>query len=176
MNEAIHLPHDWFDRPLPPGVEIGEGSWVYSAYAFLHCVSERAHPARIGRHSGVYQGCFFDLGPEGEVEIGDYAAVVGAVINVNGRLHIGDYALIAHEVTIADSTWAAPGVIQKAADTWIGDNVWIGARATILAGVRIGDGAIVGAGAVVDTDVPDYAIAAGVPARVVGDSRRKARP
>lgn len=49
----------------------------------------------------------------------------------------------------------------------IGNDVWIGASAIILDGIRIGDGAIIGAGSVVTKDVPDYAIVAGTPARVI---------
>lgn len=52
--------------------------------------------------------------------------------------------------------------------TIIEDEVWLGAKVVVLAGVRIGRGAVVGAGAVVTKDVPAYAIAVGVPARVVG--------
>jgi acetyltransferase-like isoleucine patch superfamily enzyme len=48
----------------------------------------------------------------------------------------------------------------------IGNDVWIGFRAIILSGVRIGDGAVIGAGAVVTHDVPPYAIATGIPAKV----------
>ena len=48
----------------------------------------------------------------------------------------------------------------------IGDDVWLGAGAVVLDGVRIGKGCIVGAGAVVTKNLPDYAIAVGVPAKV----------
>ncbi|MDE2402239.1 MAG: N-acetyltransferase [Burkholderiales bacterium] len=47
----------------------------------------------------------------------------------------------------------------------------IGTNATIISGITIGEGALVGAGAVVTKSVPAYAIVAGVPARVVGDTR-----
>ena len=47
------------------------------------------------------------------------------------------------------------------------DEVWIGGRATILSGVTIGKGAIIAAGAVVTKDVPPYAIAGGVPAKII---------
>jgi len=49
----------------------------------------------------------------------------------------------------------------------------IGSNATIMCGVTIGAGAIVGAGAVVTHDIPPHAIAAGVPARIIGDARDK---
>ena len=47
------------------------------------------------------------------------------------------------------------------------DDVWIGSRAIILHGVTIGRGAVVAAGAVVTKSIPPYAIAAGIPAKVI---------
>ncbi len=49
----------------------------------------------------------------------------------------------------------------------IGHDVWIGHGAVILPGVKIGNGAVIGAGAVVSKDIPEYAIAAGIPAKVI---------
>ncbi|MBM4164979.1 MAG: acyltransferase, partial [Lentisphaerae bacterium] len=53
-------------------------------------------------------------------------------------------------------------------------DVFIGARAILLKGVTIGRGSVVGAGSVVTKSVPAFSICAGNPARVVGDSRRRA--
>ncbi|MEU4586979.1 CatB-related O-acetyltransferase [Kitasatospora aureofaciens] len=52
-------------------------------------------------------------------------------------------------------------------DTVVGHDVWLGYRTTVMPGVRIGNGAIVAAGPVVTSDIPDYAIAGGNPAKVV---------
>jgi UDP-2-acetamido-3-amino-2,3-dideoxy-glucuronate N-acetyltransferase len=68
------------------------------------------------------------------------------------------------------------GSLQSAADwtlveTRIRKCASLGSNSTILGGVTIGEGALIGAGAVVTHDVPDYAVVAGVPARVIGDAR-----
>ncbi|NGN43833.1 N-acetyltransferase [Mesorhizobium sp. CGMCC 1.15528] len=55
--------------------------------------------------------------------------------------------------------------------TLVRQHASIGSNATILAGVIIGRGALIGAGSVVTKDVPDYAIVAGVPARIVGRAK-----
>ncbi len=51
------------------------------------------------------------------------------------------------------------------------ENVWVGAGVVVADGQRLGRNSIIGAGAVVTSDVPEYAIAAGVPARVLRDRR-----
>jgi len=179
---SLALAHDWFPRPLPDNVVLGEGSWLYSSFAFLHCRSRRPCAVRIGPDSGVYHGTFFELGPEGEVEIGRYCSIVGAIIQTNGRIAIGDYAFLAHEVVLADSAVAWPpstadgreGIGAPRPGIEIGENAWIGAQALLLAGARIGAHAIVGAAAVVNGDVPPCAVVAGNPARIVGWARSDA--
>lgn len=116
------------------------------------------------------------------IEIGARAAI-GANCHLwggpgRGRIIIGDDVLLAPEVLLVASTYrindGQPVTKQPMdeADIIIGDDVWIGARAIVLQGVRIGDGAVVAAGAIVREDVPPFAIAAGVPARVVGQRQR----
>ena len=49
----------------------------------------------------------------------------------------------------------------------VGEGTWVGGQVVILPNVRIGKGCIVAAGSVVNTDMPDYSIYAGVPARLI---------
>lgn len=107
--------------------------------------------------------------------IGDHAFIgTGSEIDVALSVTIGAHALIAPNVFITDHTHnhAAGARLDEQgsrnAAVVIGDDAWIGTRAIILPGITIGSGAIIGAGAVVTKDVPPNAIAAGVPARVVG--------
>lgn len=171
------LEHEWFPRPLPDNVVIGERSWCYSAFAFLHYQSRKPCGVRVGNDSGIYHGTFFDLGPEGQVEIGNCATLVGAIICTNGRVTIGDYAFVAHEVVLAEGFAAVPYEAERCSPfplcrpgaesvIALGNNCWIGARAVLMSGAVIGEGAIVGAGAVVDFEVPPFTVVAGNPARV----------
>lgn len=86
-----------------------------------------------------------------------------------GRIEIGENVDIARETNI----WTMehiPNDINHttcSGDVIIEDHVWIASRATILPGVRIGRGAVVAAGAVVTKDIPEKAIVAGIPARVI---------
>ncbi|MGI8603232.1 MAG: acyltransferase [Verrucomicrobiales bacterium] len=174
MTAGTVLSHDWFPRPLPSNVQLGARTWCYSSFCFLHYQSQRPRGVRIGHDTGIYHGTFFDLGPEGEVEIGNFCTLVGAIISTNGRIVIGDYTFIAHEVVLADAAAALPEPADSRASSTksivIGENCWIGARAVLLAGAQVGPGAIVGAGAVVDFNVPAFGIVAGNPARLVGSA------
>jgi acetyltransferase-like isoleucine patch superfamily enzyme len=95
---------------------------------------------------------------------------------------IEDEVFIGHGVKFTNDRYPratnADGTLQTEADwsvqaTRVERGASIGTNATIVSGVTIGRGALVGAGAVVTKDVPDFAIVAGVPARVIGDCRSK---
>jgi UDP-2-acetamido-3-amino-2,3-dideoxy-glucuronate N-acetyltransferase len=113
---------------------------------------------------------------------------------VGERCKISSHTFICEGVTIDDEVFVGHGVmftndlypsavtdageLQSEADwtvvpTRVKRRASIGSNATILAGVTIGESALVGAGAVVTVDVADFAIVAGVPARVVGDVRKR---
>lgn len=91
------------------------------------------------------------------------------------KVEIGDDILIGPNVSIIASNHRVAADERHAGLTGapirIGDNVWIATGATILAGVSIGNDAVVAAGAVVTKDVPAGALVAGVPAKIVGDTR-----
>jgi acetyltransferase-like isoleucine patch superfamily enzyme len=169
---------EWhYPAPVPESVVLGERAWLYSSFAFVHHQSKRRPSVRVGADSGLYLGAYFDLGPEGEVCIGDYCSIAGTVISTEGRVTLGDYVFIAHSTVLADRVDAVPpssrgriGPSSNArADINIGDNVWIGARAIVLGGSDIGADAVVGAGAVIDgMQVPTGAIVGGNPAVIIG--------
>jgi UDP-2-acetamido-3-amino-2,3-dideoxy-glucuronate N-acetyltransferase len=96
---------------------------------------------------------------------------------------IEDGVFVGHGVMFINDVYPkavnADGTLQTQTDwetipTRIRRGASLGSNCTIMAGVTVGQGALVGAGAVVTRDVPDYAIVAGVPARIVGDVRDRA--
>jgi serine O-acetyltransferase len=96
-----------------------------------------------------------------EADIGrDLHLVHGSNIHVHPGVKIGDECGIMHDVTLGT-------VPQRQGVPVIGDKVFIGAGAKVLGPVRIGDGAVVGANSLVLQDVPDGAMAVGVPARII---------
>ncbi len=95
-------------------------------------------------------------------------------------VHIEDEVFIGHGVMFTNDRFPRAtnpdGSLQTEADwsveiTRVKRAASIGSNATIVSGITIGEGALIGAGAVVTKDVPAYAIVAGVPARIIGDTR-----
>lgn len=132
-------------------------------------------------------GCTIDSG----TKIGAFVEIQkGVTVGYNSK--ISSHTFICEGVDIDDGVFVGHGVMfvndtypravttenklqteedWKVVKTRIKSRASIGSNATIMGGVIIGEGAMVGAGAVVTRDVPDYAIVAGVPARIIGDVR-----
>lgn len=127
--------------------------------------------------------CLYPGASLGYVDVGAYSYVVGSADLQFCTM--GNYTSIASKCTlllghpmdrITTSPVSYAGLfapfsghtqVRGYPRTYIGSDVWIGACVCIKAGVRIGHGAVVGAGAIVTKDIPNFAIAAGNPARVL---------
>ena len=100
----------------------------------------------------------------------------------NSRISIGSDVSLAPEVfiTAADYRFERGRPFREQPmderDVVIGDDVWLAVRVVVTAGVTIGDGCIVGAGAVVTRDLPPNTIAAGIPARPIGERPEPSGP
>jgi acetyltransferase-like isoleucine patch superfamily enzyme len=154
---------------------LGKGLQVASGVAFEHLgtfelgsgVFIGAQAFLQGRHDGrCVIGDRVWIGPQSYLDARDLAieegAGLGSGVRVLGSMHVGlpiDIPIISTDLRIR------PVRIGAGAD--------VGTGAVILPGVSVGKGAIVGAGAVVASDVPPFAVVAGVPARVL---RRREAP
>lgn len=90
-----------------------------------------------------------------------------AVMSIGG-ITIDDQVQIGPQVTIVtDNHDFENRMILHCLPVHIKQGAWIGARAMIMPGVTVGEKAVVAGGAVVTKDVPDYAVVAGCPAKVI---------
>lgn len=137
-------------------------------YALLRTLA-----AGVGDNVRIEDGCY--LKSVRGLTLGNNVSIWPMTyIEASGGVTIGSDVSIAHGVTImseeheyADHDLPIKDQGKRFAPVVIEDNVWIGAKAVILSGVTVHTGAIIGAGAVVTKDIPENAVAAGVPARVI---------
>ncbi len=111
----------------------------------------------IGDGAVIMMGSVINLGAKiGKKTMIDMNVVIGGRGTVGDNCHIGAGTVIAG---VIEPPSADPVVVE--------DDVVVGANAVILEGVRVGKGAVVAAGAIVTEDVPENAVVAGTPARVI---------
>ncbi|HYN86217.1 MAG TPA: acyltransferase [Pyrinomonadaceae bacterium] len=155
--------------PIAPDVRLAEGVKIH-------------HPELVNLY-----GCTVGS----ETKIGAFVEIQKNA-RVGARCKISSHSFICEGVTIEDEVFVGHGVVFSndlypraanadgtlqtesdwaVAETVVHRGASIGNNASVMGGVTIGRGALVGAGAVVTRDVPDYAVVAGVPARVIGDTR-----
>jgi acetyltransferase-like isoleucine patch superfamily enzyme len=151
-------------RSLGTNVIFERGAMVFHAetitigsnvYVGHYCILKGYHRNRmeIGDNVWIGQHCF--LHSAGGLMIGNNVGIGPGV-----RIHTARHRELGREVPIVFAPVEdAPVIIENDVDLGIGS--------IVLPGVRVGSGAQIGAGAVVTHDIPPYAVAAGVPARVL---------
>jgi maltose O-acetyltransferase len=150
------------------------------SYTLRHLWYRRALGMQLGPGASVLMGVHVYV--RGRARAGDPDIAIGAnsVVNRGCSLDGRGGLLIGRNVSISPGVWILtaahdpndPDFRYVEAPTSIGDYVWLGSRSLVLPGVSIGTGAVVAAGAVVSSDVPEYAIVGGVPARAIGERKR----
>lgn len=159
-----------------------------------------ARGAKVGRRVAVHEQCHIDrpwgvhLGERVCLEPRVYLNLSSdsARLNIGGFVFVGAGTRfdVLECIEIGSHTLIAPGCVITDHDhnfqmrsrridqqncvvehVVIGSDVWLGAGVVVLRGVVIGDGAVVGAGAVVRQCIPAYSIAAGIPAKLIGQRK-----
>ena len=131
----------------------------------------------VGNNVSLLSGVVLRACDRAELSIGDFFSANGNVriiADCGGKVVIGNNVMIGPNTVIRSSNHSysrldIPMNTQGhiAGEILIGDDVWIAANVVILSNVKIGSHSIVAAGAVVSRDVPEYAIVAGVPAKII---------
>jgi acetyltransferase-like isoleucine patch superfamily enzyme len=133
-------------------------------------------PVELGNSVHLYGETFIQTGSSGSLKVGRNSHIhpkcqisaymspihIGCDVQIapNCAFYPYDHSFAPNELIIKQPLQTKGGIIVE-------DDSWLGFGVIVLDGVRIGKGAVVGAGSVVTSDVPDYAVAVGVPARVV---------
>jgi UDP-2-acetamido-3-amino-2,3-dideoxy-glucuronate N-acetyltransferase len=132
------------------GCRIGKGSRI-GTFVEIQRNAVIGRNCKVSSHTFICEGVTLEDG-----------VFVGHGVMFTNDLH--PRAVNADGSLQTDTDWALVTTLVKRRAS-------IGSNATILAGITIGEGSLIGAGAVVTRNVPDYAIVAGVPAKVVGRAK-----
>jgi acetyltransferase-like isoleucine patch superfamily enzyme len=131
---------------------------------------------RLGERVRILRDTVIETGCGGSLSIGDETWIhprcqlnaYEASIDIGRDVQIApNCAFYSYDHSFAPEERIKVQPLKTKGGIVVGDHAWIGVGVIVLSGVRIGRGAVIGAGSVVTHDVPDEAVAVGVPARVV---------
>ncbi len=151
-NPEPVLNYSFHNSTMGHNCAIGKDCYVYNTnigdYTYLSSAVSVMNTA-IGKFCSIAQGACISLGMHPSSE---FVSTHPAFFSLNKQ----------NGMTFSDQNYFA-----EMGETKIGNDVWIGVNAIIMDNITIGNGAIVGAGAVVTHNIPAYAIAVGIPAKVI---------
>lgn len=158
------------------GVHLGSGCKFYGNTTFQkanhasiifgdRCVFRSSPRSNL---IGVNRPCIVSAQQTATLKVGSDCGFSGIVIGCFSEINIGDKVRCGANTLITDGDWHLDDPrASKPQPIQIGSNVWLGANVTVMKGVSIGDDCVIGAGSVVTKDIPQGAIAAGNPCRVI---------
>jgi acetyltransferase-like isoleucine patch superfamily enzyme len=156
-------------------ISLGKGTFL-DDFSVLDSKSEYNPGIVVGEKCLVSRNTKLSTGYTGFVKIGNQTIIgENCIIHGPGGIEIGDNVLISDAVLInaglhvysdKNKTVLSQGITTKGIK--IGNDVWLGTGVLVKDGVTIGNGCVVGAGSVVSESLPDYSVALGMPAKVVG--------
>lgn len=134
-------------------------------------VKPRLHLAAISEHNGISYKPEVIIGDNVSINYDVHIACINRIVIGAGTL-LGSKILITdhfHGDTSLENLQIPPSerLLSSKGPIVIGENVWIGEGVAIMPGVTIGNNSIIGANSVVTSDIPEFCVAAGTPAKVV---------
>lgn len=139
-----------------------DGGQYYSVN--LRKILEKYHNVQIG--IGSYGSCFDPVKTSPNVKIGNYVSVASNV-HFYTRNH-AYWKVSTHPIFYNKVLGNLKEDTVKNTRLEVGNDVWIGQNVVILPSCnRIGNGVVIGAGAIITKDIPDFAIVAGVPGKII---------
>jgi acetyltransferase-like isoleucine patch superfamily enzyme len=156
------------DLQLGTNVFIGDRVIIFQA--------SKGGSVKLGDRVCILRDTIIETGDSGTLTVADDVyihprcqinAYLAAIEIGRGALIAPNCALYPHNHGIAPERPIREQPCQAKGPIVIGDHAWLGVGVIVLGKVRIGKGAVIGAGSVVTKDIPDGAIAAGAPARVL---------
>jgi len=153
---------DYLERHPGSAVALGVGNNRIRARLYAE-LTEAGHGAVTAIHARATIG--------GQVQVGPGVVVMpGAVVNAGSILEAGCVvntgATVDHDCRLAEFSQVWPGAHLAGAVT-VGAGSYVGTGAAVIPNVTIGCNVMIGAGAAVVNDLPDDAVAVGVPARII---------
>jgi len=153
-----------------PSSQISVGREVFiGKHAWVNLTSREA---RLVIGSGTTIGNHLTIGCGTSIEIGD-GVMMSDRVSILDQLH--DFRGWVAEALAAGRDPTCTWALTEPEPIRIGDGTWLGIGVVVMPGVTIGKGCAVGANAVVTKDLPDFAVAVGVPARIIGSALRDER-
>ncbi|MEJ2008189.1 MAG: acyltransferase [Acidobacteriota bacterium] len=157
------------------GKDISLGPNIFIDDYALICQNEDGGPINIGAKVAISRNAIIQTSRGGSVTVGEktriqpncfFSAAEGS-IRIGADVGVAPYcAFYPHDHGTAEGQPIGAQPLVVKGDIVVEDGAWLGHGVTVLSGVRIGKGAVIGAGSTVANDVPDGAVAWGVPAKV----------